>query len=286
MAGDGAVACDGTPGEHVVNRPVLPACDKLTDVNDAGSEPKKVVRRVVKRTVVKPVAAPRASTPAAHSESPVAQPAVRRSSTVTQVQPVEAKTPVSVPSTRRRPSVDISGTAGKVGGAVSGGVGSAGRAISSGAGRVRDGAVDLIDTVRAWRIPQIEPVKASLITGLLAGLLVTALGALLLLVFEWLRGVSTGGGFWGSISIAVLTVVCLYFGSWLLRSFGVSSPFQISLIGVSFALTLELIFFLTLTYSAWAWLIVPVITTASYFAAAALVRLSEEDYSQRDDLVH
>lgn len=256
-------------------------------MNEGTGDSKKVVRRVVKKTVVKPVSTPGRAIPSASTAETRPEPTVRRSTTVTQPRPPGS---VTAPSAGRRGGIGLSGTgrkvggavtggAGKVGGAVTGGAGKVGGAISEGLGWTRDALLDSFDAVRAWRIPTVEPVKASLITGLICGLVVTGLGAGFLAFFEYVRGVSTGGGLWGGLSVTALGLLCLFMGSWLLRSFGVASPMGTSLLAVMLVFGLLVTFFLGISATDWALVLVPALTTVCYFAAAALFAVIEDDES-------
>lgn len=142
-------------------------------------------------------------------------------------------------------------------------------AAADAAWKVRDRLADATGTVLAWRIRQLAPMPASIVTGLVCGAVVTAIGATLLAIFEWTRGTATGGGLWGSLSVGALLVTCFFLGAGLLRRFGSPQPTGTSLLAVVLSLTGTLLF-VEPANGPWAAALIPTVIVLSYVAAARL----------------
>lgn len=122
----------------------------------------------------------------------------------------------------------------------------------------------VIDTVRMWRLPRIDPVPASLITGVVVGLLAVGLGVGALHLFTWLRGVASGGGTWGSLTFVVVGFIAFLVGELLLQGFGVQSPRLTSFLGVAITIVLMLAVFLEESDTRMAFLVVPAVAASAY----------------------
>lgn len=145
---------------------------------------------------------------------------------------------------------------------------------------VRDRFADATGAVRTWRIPQLAPVPASIVTGLVCGAVVTVLGAMLLAIFEWTRGTATGGGLWGSLSVGALLVTCSVLGGWLLRRFGSPQPAGTSLLAVALSLTGTLLL-VEPANGPWAAALIPTLIVLGYVIAARLTDVVSRPENQR-----
>lgn len=231
---------------------------------------KKVVKRVVKKTVVRP---PTSGEPAKTVRYG------RAVSTATRPRPKAKASPRPAPRAPARPRVDVGAKVGAAGRAltsrgssavsgVAGAAGSASRATGSFvAGRFR--------ATRAWRIPHIDPLLASLITGLVVGMVSVGLGVVALSVFSELRGVSSGGGRWGSLTFVVVAFVAFVLGEVLLSAFGSVQARLVSFLGVVLTIVAMLGLFLDLVDTTWAVVLLPVLGAVTYAAAHWLIDLAE-----------
>ena len=246
--------------------------------------PKKVVKRVVKKPVA-PSTTP--SKPTMRYGRPVSG-----APTKVAARDKPAPAPPTSPSrpTLKRPTVKAPGT--KTPGAKTPGVDvkpmvnaiwsrttSAASTIGARAGQAGRATgrftADRWTGVRAWRIPQLEPIRATLITGFIAGLLSVALGVVALRMFSEIRGVASGGGTWGSLTFVVVTFVAFAAGDRLLNTFGTPLPRLTSFLGVLLTIITILGVFLGLADSRYGILIVPALTAAAFFAANRLLALAE-----------
>lgn len=246
--------------------------------------PKKVVRRVVK----KPVA------PASTSSHPTMRYGRPVSGAATKVAARDTSAPAPPTSPGRpavkRPTVKSPGT--KTPGAKTPGVDvkpmvnaiwsrttSAASTIGARAGQAGRATgrftADRWTGVRAWRIPQLEPIRATLITGFIAGLLSVALGVIALRVFTAVRGVASGGGTWGSLAFVVVTFIAFVVGERLLSAFGTPMPRLTSFLGILLTIITILGVLLGLADSRYGIFIVPALTAAAFFAANRLLALAE-----------
>jgi hypothetical protein len=247
---------------------------------------KKVVKRVVKKTVARPAAA---------SE---AEPQVRYGRAVTGTTPrpkAKAAAPklpsAKLPSTKSpkrppRPGLDLGGK-----------VRSAQKAISI---RVSDAAWEVADAtrsatrsvgsrfarvgraVRDWRIPHWNPLPASIFTGAVVGLVAVGLGRAALAMFERTRGVSSGGGNWGSLTFVVVTFIAFVVGELLLSAFGSTQARLTSFLGIVLTITALLGLFLGLAETSWVLLLVPVLGAVTYAIAYGLLNIAESSSAPTD----
>jgi hypothetical protein len=222
-----------------------------------------VVKRVVKKTVVRPSSPAPAKTirygrpVSATSTEPRAKVASRRGAT----------------KTRSRVKVGAAGKAltsrgAGVASGVAGAAGSAGRATGT-------FFADRFRALLAWRIPHIHPRPAAILTGILVGLVSVGLGLVALEVFSDVRGVSSGGKQWGSLTFVVVMFIAMVLGDVLLRAFGTAHAGLISFLGVVLTIVAILGLFLDLADSQWALLLVPVLGAVTYLVAHWLITLAE-----------
>jgi hypothetical protein len=224
---------------------------------------KKVVKRVVRKTVARP------SSPAPGKTIRYGRPV-----SVTSTKP-RAKVASRPGATKGRPRVKV-GAAGKaltsrgagVASGVAGAAGSVGRATAT-------FVADRFRALLAWRIPHIHPRLATVLTGILVGLVSVGLGLVALEVFSDVRGVSSGGGQWGSLTFVVVTFIAMVLGDLLLRAFGTAHAGLISFLGVVLTIVAILSLFLDLADSQWALLLVPVLGAVTYLVAHWLITLAE-----------
>jgi hypothetical protein len=207
-------------------------------------EPTKVVHRVVRRVVVRPVT----PNPSATSGAGLRV---------------------------RAPRLHLGAAASRAGAAIGGGAAKVGVAVTTVGGATKDTIADSVGAALRWRIPRLSALPASIITGAVCGAVVTAIGAVLLAVFEWSRGTATGGGWWGSVSVAGLVVACFFLGSWLLREFGAAQPRATSLLAVILSLTGTLLL-VEPANGPWAGALMPVIIVVGYVAAGFLTHLTSD----------
>ena len=238
---------------------------------------KKVAKRVVKKTVVRrPAAKVPAPTVRFGRPNPKAQPAAK-------VAPPKktVKTPKVVAP--KRELGKKAGSAGKavghqtrkaasaVAGGVKGGIGKLGTSTSAGFGKVR-----------AFRIPRMEQTVASAIVGLMVGLFTVGLAALFAMMFSELRGTSTGGGRWGSLTVVIVAFVAFAVGELLLATFHVRQPRVTSFLGVLFTLFFIMAFFLNAVDGTWGWLVVPLLAAATYAIAHRAIAAADSSRTQPD----
>jgi hypothetical protein len=236
-------------------------------VDEQNPPPRKVVKRVVKKTVARPSSAPPATTirygrpVSTTSTKPRAKVATRPGTRTT--------------GTKPRPGVKV-GAAGKAlttrGAGVASGVAGAAGSASRTAGTFIAGR---FHALIAWRIPHIDPRFAAPITGILVGLVSVGLGLAALEVFSDLRGVSSGGGRWGSLTFVVVTFIAIVLGDLLLRAFGTARAGLISFLGVVLAIVAILGLFLELADDRRALVLVPVLGAVTYLVSHWLITLAE-----------
>ena len=140
----------------------------------------------------------------------------------------------------------------------------------------------VVDTVRMWRLPRIDAVPASLITGVVVGLLAVGLGVGALHLFTWLRGVASGGGTWGSLTFVVVGFVAFLVGELLLQGFGVANPRLTSFLGVAITVVLILAVFLEESDTRMAFLVVPAVAATAYTIGHWLMAAAEAGAAAED----
>jgi hypothetical protein len=249
---------------------------------------KRVVKRVVKKTVVPPApqtpAPPtvRYGRPVATAARPqakaVARPGARSAPDTTPPAPGTLTPATKAPrqkSARQRPTVDLSAKA-------AGARELAGRAWWATADTTADVSKVVARSVATWaravaayRLPHINLYLASVITGAVVGLLAVGLGAGSLAVFDSVRGVSSGGGFWGGLAFVLVAAASLFVGEALLRGFGAHSARLTSFLAIVLVVVAMLGVFLDRADSAAAIVLLPLLGMAGYALAHWLVDLAE-----------
>jgi hypothetical protein len=272
---------------------------------------KRVVKRVVKKTVARPASpagtAPRKATPApptvrygrpvataakasvakpSVTKPSVARPSTGAPSTATSsvstptakatAQPVPGRSSAPRPTvTRHRPSIDLGAT-------VAGARDLVGRAWWAVADTTSDAAratgrvtAARARTVAAWRLPHLHPYLASVVTGVLVGLLAVLLGLASLALFSAVRGVSSGGGLWGGLAFSAVAVVSVFAGEALLRGFGTPSARLTSVLAVILTIVAMLGLFLDVVDGTAGLVLVPLMGAAGYALSHWLVELAE-----------
>jgi len=227
---------------------------------------KKVVKKVVKKNVVvRPAqtgstkvrpAAPKAGTPLAKLRAKAAsRPSIR------------------IPSPPRRPGAGLAARVRLVGSRV----GDRGRDASFATRRrIRSGARWLRDL----RLPHLSPMRATAITGLVAGLLAVTLGYLSYELFSATRGTSAGGG-WGALVLVVVAFVTFAVGELMLGGFGVDHGRFISGLSIMLVLVFILTFFLELAAGRMAWILIPVLGMISFMASGRLAQVVTDQPNRR-----
>lgn len=239
---------------------------------------KKVAKRVVKKTVVKrPVAKIAAPTVRFGRPNPTAPPAAKAA---------PPKKSVSKTTKVAAPKRELGKQAGSAGKAVGHQTRKAASAVAGGikgaAGTVGSSTSAAFGKARAFRIPRMEQTTASAIVGLLVGLFTVGLAALFAMLFSELRGTSTGGGRWGSLTVVIVAFVAFAVGELLLATFHVRQPRVTSFLGICFTLFFIMAFFLNVVDGAWAWLVVPLLGAATYAIAHRAVAAADSSRTQPD----
>jgi hypothetical protein len=235
-------------------------------VDDQNPPRKKVVKRVVKKTVTRPTSPPTAK-PVRYGR-PVSTARTKPKAKV-------ASRPKPGGATRTRPRVKVS-AAGKAltsrgAGVASGVAGAAGSAARSTGYFVSDRFRALV----AWRIPHINPRLASIITGIIVGLVSVGLGLVALEIFNDVRGVSSGGKQWGSLTFVLVTFIAIILGDLLLTAFGTARAGLISFLGVVLAIVAILGLFLEMADDNRALVLVPALAAVTYFASHWLISVAD-----------
>ncbi|MCW2799843.1 MAG: hypothetical protein JWQ70_1315 [Aeromicrobium sp.] len=238
---------------------------------------KRVVKRVVKKTVARPAAASEPE-PQVRYGRPVTGTAPRPKAKAAAPTPASAKT---TKATTRPPRAKLA-LGGKVtnarkaiatrGSDAAWGVADSARSVTRGVGgRVARGG----RAIRNVRIPHWDPLPASIFTGAVVGLVAVGLGRAALAMFERTRGVSSGGGNWGSLTFVVVTFIAFVVGELLLSAFGSTQARLTSFLGIVLAITALLGLFLGLSETNWALLLVPVLGAVTYAISFGLLNIAE-----------
>ncbi|MEH3068193.1 MAG: hypothetical protein PGN15_09120 [Aeromicrobium erythreum] len=224
----------------------------------SSSQP-RVVKKVVKKTVVRPVAPP-APAPRETRPAPPRATAVSRlkGKDAKAAAPADAPAPPTPAAPRGpRATVDVGAGLAHARDRVGDAVHSTGELARRLGFAVRDRGEDAVWAVRDYRVPTVPPLGASVVTGLVAGLLVTAGGWLCLELFSAVRGTSAGGAFWGLLAVLVVVGVAGELGARLLRAFGVQQARPVLALSVLLVAIVVMLAFLEPVDGPWAWLIVP-----------------------------
>lgn len=236
--------------------------------------PKKVVKRVVKKSV----ATPKEAAPQVRYGRPVATAPRPQAKS----EPAPSKRTPKTPRPKKTVASKVKGAqksvTSKSTSAASGVVG----AFRSGATRTGEAVSDWFYRVRTWRMPHWSPLPASVFTGAVVGIIAVGLGLASKSLFNELRGVSAGGGRWGSLTFVVVAFVAFVLGELLLSGFGVAQARLTSFLGVVLTIVAMLGLFLGLADTAWALLIVPAVAVISYVVAKWLLDIADSTDAETD----
>ena len=236
---------------------------------------KRVVKKVVKKTVVRPAPSP-ALAPTIRYGRPVAT--ATRPPAKTQARPGSkpvAKVAPRARVPRERPSIDLRAKASATREL-------AGRAwwatadnVSGGARTVGGFVSARAKAVAAWRLPHINLYLASVITGAVVGLVAVVLGVSALAIFRGVRGVSSGGGLWGSITFIALAVISVLLGEALLKGFGSHTARLTSFLAIVLTIVAMLGVFLDLLDSSAVLVLIPLLGLVAFALSHWLVDIAE-----------
>ncbi|MGH3425922.1 MAG: hypothetical protein ACRDO8_14420 [Nocardioidaceae bacterium] len=113
-------------------------------------------------------------------------------------------------------------------------------------------------------VPPIPQRAALAASGAVAGLVAVGLTVLMMLLFEVVRGTSTGGGAWGLLGLVVVVALSVGAGAFLLSSLRIAQPRLTAVVGALLVLIVVLAFLLDAVFSAWMWLVIPVLSALAY----------------------
>lgn len=231
---------------------------------------KKVVKRVVKKAVA---SQPKETAPQVRYG--------RQVTTATRPKAKAAAPPAKTDTKTPRPKI---GVATKVKGAQkavtsrgSSAVSGVATVVRSASSRAGSTVGDGFHSVRSWRIPLLNALPASIVTGAVVGLVSVGLGLASKSLFNELRGVSAGGGRWGSLTFVVVAFIAFVLGELLLSAFGAAQARLTSFLGVVLTIVAMLGLFLGLADTAWGLVIVPLVAVVSYVLAFWLLELAESN---------
>ncbi len=263
-----------------------------TQADGAGSTQPRVVKKIVKKTVVRPGA------PASSTARPV-RPAAPKASAVSRLKGKDSRAtdpsgdeaveqPATAPQPQRsgpRTTIDVGAALGSARGRATDALHGTGDLARRLGFAVRDRSEDAVWAVRDYRLPTVPPLRASLVTGLIAGLLITAGGWACLNLFSAVRGTSAGGAFWGGLAVLVVVGLAYEIGSRLLIAFGVQQARAVLALSVMLVAVLVMLLFLEPVDGPWAWLIVPGLMTATVPLVQRLLVWTASDVRPDDDAV-
>lgn len=240
---------------------------------------KKIANRVVKKRVIK--------RPATGKPAPKVRyghPSWKPGSTPTKTQTAAKATPSRKTAVTRKPSRDLGKKAGQAGKAIGQQTGRTTSAVAGGvkgaASTVGSSTSAIFGKLRAVRLPRMEPIRASAIVGLLVGLITVGVTALFAMMFSELRGTSTGGGRWGSLTVVVVAFIAFAAGEYLLANLHVRQPRLKSFLGVCLTLIAIMALFLPPVQDGWAWLVVPLLAAAAYPIAHKAIAAADSSSTQ------
>jgi hypothetical protein len=129
-------------------------------------------------------------------------------------------------------------------------------------------------------LPRINSYVAAVIAGAVCGLIAVVLSVGAERGCESVRGVGSCGGI-GLVALLVILAVEVLVGAVILKAFQVSDATGTSFLGVGIVAVLALVFFLGSLESGWMFLVLPVLTAASFAASnwvtAALVEVPKDE---------
>lgn len=229
---------------------------------------KKFAKRVVKKTVVR---RPLANKPA---------PTLRYGRPA----PMPTKTRPAAKSNPPRPSRDLGKKAGSAGKAVGQQTGKAASAVGGvfkgAAGKIGSATGSTFGKVRAYRLPHLEQTRAAAIVGLFIGVITVGVVIFFTRLFSELRGTSTGGGRWGSLTVVIVAFIAFALGEYLLAKMHVRQPRVTSFMAMCLTLFAIMAFFLEPIRGAWAWLIVPLLGAATFAIAHRAIAAADSSSAQ------
>jgi hypothetical protein len=116
---------------------------------------------------------------------------------------------------------------------------------------------------REFHLPTIPGVAASVVTGVVIGLLAVLLTGLSLRLCELLKGMPSCGGPGIFLLIAIL-ILLTYVGGWLLRAWRITDPISTSFLAVGLLAVIAMLFFIDALFSPWMLLVIPVVAAGTY----------------------
>lgn len=130
--------------------------------------------------------------------------------------------------------------------------------------------------------PMPGPVAAG-VTGLVVGAGGAAATYAAMTACEAVRGVSTCGGGAGFLILVAIVVLMVLAGALLLRLLGVSAGMSTSFLAVGIVTVLAMLVLLDVIFSAWMFLVVPLLSVAAYLLSHGVTtRYENEDVGRRD----
>lgn len=114
------------------------------------------------------------------------------------------------------------------------------------------------------RLPEVKPVYAAIISGLLAGLAAVLLAIGASKGCEAVRDNSSCGGGAGLLAIVAILAIEVAVGANLLKAWQISDPFSTSFLGVGVVATIAMLVFLDDLNSPWMLLVIPVMTAVAF----------------------
>lgn len=113
-------------------------------------------------------------------------------------------------------------------------------------------------------LPPISPILASLVTGVLSGLAAVALAVGASRGCEAVRDTSSCGGGLGLLALVAILAIEVVIGASLLKAWKIPDPFSTSFLGVGIVATVAMLTFLDSLDSVWMFLVIPVLTGATF----------------------
>jgi len=116
-------------------------------------------------------------------------------------------------------------------------------------------------------VPTVPAMAASVLTGVVVGLVTVALTWGSLRGCEMTRGTATCGGGPGFLLLLVIVVVAVLLGAGLLRALRVNDPGSTSFLGVALLTAVALLFLVEVLGSGWMIVVIPVVAAATFALA-------------------
>jgi hypothetical protein len=138
--------------------------------------------------------------------------------------------------------------------------------------RIEDGW----DWLASTRLPHLEPIPGSAVTGVVVGLLSVVIGWGFYEIFSATLGTQAGGG-WGVLAFVFLSFVAFIVGELLLTGFGVPHARVVSILSVLLVLLVVLLFFIELAAGVWAWLLIPVLTVLAFISSSSVMAAAAKE---------